>query len=403
MKNLLTTEMEKEIKVLHIITLFTVGGATENTLFTVAGLIKKGYKVDIITGSSKNDEGGMFKLAEELNVPVFTFRNLQRPISLVNDIKIIIDLYKHIKKNKYHIVHTHSAKAGVVGRIAAWLSKTPIIIHHNHGKPYHRFQSFWLRNSYKLIEKFASHFCDKIVSVTNTIVNEMSQDKIAPKEKFVVIRSGFDISMFKNYDFTKTSEIRKKYNVDEDDILIGKIARFSELKGHIFLLNAFEKVIKQKPNSKLILIGDGECKSTLMKFIDEKKLNDKIVFTGMIWPNEIPSIISILDVVVHTSLLEGLPRVFVQSLLMGKPVISFDLDGAAEVIEDGKNGYLVEPKNTEMLADRILDLIVNPSKAKSFGDYAKNNIREDFSIEAMVENNNKLYLELISKKLKSKN
>lgn len=390
--------MNTNKKVLHIITLFTVGGATENTLFTCGGLVKKGYRIDIITGSTKSDEGGMFKLADELNVPIYTFKNLQRPISPIRDLIVIFQLYRFIKKNKYMIVHTHSAKAGVVGRIAAWLAKTPIIIHHNHGKPYHRFQSNIIRFFYKLIEKFTSHFCDKIISVTHTIVKEMSDDKIAPQEKFVVIRSGFDISMFKNYNILNTIEIKNKYGINNNDVLIGKIARFSELKGHIYLLKAFEKVLKKKQNVKLVLIGDGDYKNVLIDLINEKKLNDKIIFTGLIWPNEIPSIISILDVVVHTSLLEGLPRVFVQSMLMGKPVISFDLDGASEVIENGKNGYLVEPKNVDMLADKILDLIFDINKAKEFGNYAKNNIKEDFSIEAMVENTDKLYKELINQK-----
>lgn len=381
-------------KVLHIITLFSVGGATENTIFTVAGLIKKGYKVDIVTGPNISAEGSMYEITEDLKIPVYTFPNLKRNISLFCDLYVIFQLYKFIKKNKYDIVHTHSSKAGVVGPIAAWLAKTPIIIHHNHANPYHRFQAWYIQKIYKSIEKFAALFCMKIVAVTHTIADEMAADNIAPREKFVVIRSGFDVGMFMNYD-SSNNKTKAKYGLSENDIIIGKIARLSVIKGHRYLLEAFTEICKKIPNIKLVLIGDGENKQKLVKYINKNNLVDKVIFTGLIPPDEMPSIISILDVVVHTALLEGLPRVFTQSMLMGKPVIAFDLDGAHEVIEDGKNGYLIEPMNIEMLAEKIIDLVSDLSKARKFGEYAKNNIKDDFSINAMVENNHKLYQSLL--------
>ncbi len=387
-------------KVLHIITLFSVGGATENTIFTVDGLIKKGYYVDIITGPHISSEGSMYSICKKLNIPVFTFKSLKRNISPFSDLLVIFQLYLFIRKNNYDIVHTHSSKAGVVGRIAAWLAKTPIIIHHNHAKPYHRFQNWFIRTLYKGIEKFASLFCDKIISVTHTIVDEMVKDKIAPREKFVVIRSGFNIENFKNFNSSNNYKIKNKYGLTNDDIVIGKIARLSVIKGHIYLLKAFEKMCEQIPHAKLLFVGDGENKSELQRFIDKKRLNDKIIFTGLIPTNEMPSVISLIDIVVHTALLEGLPRVFTQSLLMGKPIISFDLDGASEVIEDGKNGYLIEPMHIEMLTKKIIDLASNITKSKNFGSYGRNNIKDDFSIYAMVEKNHKLYQELLAKHVK---
>lgn len=383
-------------KVLHIITLFNVGGATENTIFTVAGLIEKGYHVEIITGSSSSVNGSMHEATKRLNIPVHTFPSLRRKISLLWDLLITFQLYRFIKKNQFDIVHTHSAKAGVVGRIAAWFARTPIIIHHNHGNPFHRFQNVFVHKLFKLIEKFASLFCVKIVSVTHTIVDEMVSNKIAPREKFRVIRSGFDVENFVNYDGSMDKSTRVRYGLTDSDIVIGKIARFSKLKGHIYLLKAFEKVSHRVSNAKLLLISDGEMKDELIRHIKEHNLESKVIFTGLVWPEEIPSIISILDIVVHTALLEGLPRVFAQSMLMGKPVIAFDLDGAHEVIVNGKNGYLIEPKNIDMLAEKIYDLASDLPKAKKFGEYAKNNIHDDFSIKAMVDNTDQLYKELIA-------
>ncbi|PIW70438.1 MAG: hypothetical protein COW08_01850 [Ignavibacteriales bacterium CG12_big_fil_rev_8_21_14_0_65_30_8] len=382
-------------KILHIITLFSIGGATENTIYTVDGLIKKGYDVDIITGPNISSEGSMYDVCKKLNIPVFTFKHLKRKISLFSDILVIFQLYLFIKKNKYDIVHTHSSKAGVVGRVAAWIAKTSIIIHHNHANPYHRFQNWFVRKFYKIIEKTAALLCDKIVSVTYTIVDEMVKDKIAPKEKFIVIRSGFDVGKFEKFNSTNNYKLKNRFGITDNDIVLGKIARLSVIKGHIYLLQAFEKISKQIPNVKLLLVGDGENKTKLLKFIDNKKLNDKIIFTGLIPTNEMPAVISLINIVVHTALLEGLPRVFTQAQLMGKPIISFDLDGAHEVIEDGKNGYLIKPLNIEMLTNKIIDLVSNINKAKDFSIYAKNNIKDDFSIGTMVEKNHKLYQELL--------
>ena len=228
----------------------------------------------------------------------------------------------------------------------------------------------------------------------------MVKDKIAPREKFVVIRSGFNIENFKNFDSSNNYKIKDKFGLTDNDIVIGKIARLSVIKGHIYLLQAFEKVCKQITNVKLLFVGDGENKSELLRFINKKRLNDKIIFTGLIPTNKMPSVISLIDIVVHTALLEGLPRVFTQSMLMGKPVISFDLDGANEVIENCKNGYLIEPINIEMLTEKIIDLASNITKSKKFGSYGKKNIKDDFSIFAMVEKNHKLYQELLKKHTK---
>ena len=387
----------KRYKVLHIITLFSVGGATENTVFTVKGLRDLGYEVDLATGPNISSEGSMYEYTKKNKIPVFTFQKLKRSISLINDFIIIYQLYRFIKTRNYDIVHTHSSKAGVVGRIAAWLAGTKLIIHHNHANPYHRFQSFSVRTTFKLVEKYSSLFCNKIFSVTHTIVDEMVTDKIAPRNKFEVVRSGFDIDKFRNYDNSKDYILKEKLGIKKNEIVLGMIARLSVIKGHIYLLKAFNEICKAKNNVKLVLIGNGENKENLLKYIDDNNLDDKVIFAGLIPPTEVPEYISIIDVVVHTALLEGLPRVFTQSMLMGKPVISFDLDGAHEVIEDGKNGYLIEPLNIGMLTEKILYLIQSQDKIIEFGNYAKNNIKDDFSIEAMVKNNHRLYQKLLDK------
>ncbi|MHB8929040.1 MAG: glycosyltransferase family 4 protein [Melioribacteraceae bacterium] len=386
---------KKSKKVLNIITLFSVGGATETVVSMAHGLILRGYEVHIATGPNIPTEGSMYEVTDRLNIPVFTFPKLMRKINLFNDVQIIFQLARFIKKNSYDIVHTHSSKAGVVGRIAAWLAGTPVRVHTIHGLPFHRYQTWYLRNLFKLIEMFTAMTCNKLIAVSHTIVDVMVKNKLARQNKFVVIRSGFEIKIFQNYDHD-IQTIRNKYNLDKNDIIIGKVARFSILKGHMYLLSAFEIVNKKMPNVKLLLIGNGELENKLKKTISEKHLEDKVIFTGLVQPEEIPSVISLLDILVHTSLLEGLARVLPQAIMMGKPVISFDLDGAHEVIKNGLNGYLIEPENIEMLADRIIELASDLEKAKKFGQYGKDFLGDEFSEEKMVKQVHDLYMELLS-------
>lgn len=385
---------QKKIKVLNIITLFSVGGATETVVSMAEGLNKKGYDVHIATGPNIPTEGSMYETANRLNIPVFTFDNLKRAINLVDDVKIILELSRFIKKNNYDIVHTHSSKAGVVGRLAAWLAGTKVRLHTIHGLPFHRYESWIVRNSFKLIEKFAALACTKLVAVTHTIVDVMVKNHLAPREKFVVIRSGFNIDEYINFN-QDISELRKKYNLDEDDIVIGKVSRFSILKGHKYLVNAFGAISKKCPKAKLLLIGNGEIENTLRDKVKQMDLSDRVIFTGLIPPEEIPAAISLLNILVHSSLLEGLARVLPQAIMMGKPVISFDLDGAHEVIKDGVNGYLIEPENEAMLAEKILDLATNPQKAIEFGRIGKQNLKDEFSTQKMVNQIHELYSTLL--------
>ncbi|OGU83784.1 MAG: hypothetical protein A2499_15220 [Stygiobacter sp. RIFOXYC12_FULL_38_8] len=384
----------KKIKVLNIITLFSVGGATETVVSMAEGLNKKGYDVHIATGPNIPTEGSMYETANRLNIPVYTFENLKRAINLIDDVRIILELARFIRKNNYDIVHTHSSKAGVVGRLAAWLAGTKVRLHTIHGLPFHRYESWFVRNSFKLIEKFAALTCTKLVAVTHTIVDVMVKNNLAPREKFAVIRSGFNIDEYINFN-QDVSALRKKYSLKDDEVVIGKVSRFSILKGHKYLVNAFCEISKKNPKTKLLLIGNGEIENSLREMVKQMNLTDRVIFTGLIQPEEIPSAIAVVDILVHTSLLEGLARVLPQAIMMEKPVISFDLDGAHEVIKDGVNGYLIEPENDAMLSDRILDLATNLEKAKEFGRIGKKNLSDEFSTQKMVNQIHELYTSLL--------
>lgn len=384
-----------EIKNLQIITLFSIGGATETVVSMAEGLKKAGMTVHIATGPHIISEGSMYESAEKLSIPVFTFKNLKREINILRDILIIYQLFRFIRKGKYQIVHTHSSKAGVVGRIAAWFARTPVILHTVHGLPFHRYQPNLKKKAFIWIEKFSSLFCHKIVAVTDTIVQTMLVYKIRTKDKYTMIRSSFDIESYKTNGEIEKNKTRHRFGIEKDDIIIGKLARLSELKGHKYLLEAFRNISPQIPKAKLLIVGNGELEYNLKRFVDENQLKDKVIFAGLVTPEEIPSIIAIMDIVVHTSLLEGLARVLPQSLMMEKPVISFDLDGAHEIIKDGVNGFLITPLDTEQLGERIVYLCNNSELIKEFGKKGKELLGDQFSSKKMVSDIFQLYQTLL--------
>lgn len=391
----------KPLKILNIITLFSIGGATETVVSMAEGLIKKGYDVHIATGPHIASEGSMYETAKEKNISVFTFKNLKRDINLLRDIKIIVELSNFIRKGKYDIVHTHSSKAGVVGRFAARLAGTPAIVHTVHGLPFHRYQPELKKRLFILIEKFSSLFCNKLVAVTDTIIETMLGYGIGKPEKYAMIRSAFDIDIYKTDGDEQKNRTKERFGIKDNDVVIGKIARLSPLKGHKYILNAFVEVSKKIPNAKLLIVGNGELEYELKRLVEQNNIKDNVIFTGLITPEEIPGIIGIMDVVVHTSLLEGLARVLPQSIMMEKPVISFDLDGAHEVIKNGETGFLIKPEDEKELAEKIIYLCKNPDIIIRFGKAGKEFIGDQFCSGKMVEQIEKLYLEFFNAELKN--
>ncbi len=397
MQNLQNRSQTKKLKILEIITLFSIGGATETVVSMAEGLIKKGYIVHVATGPNIISEGSMYETAKEKNIQVFTFKDLKRDINILRDFKIIIELAIFIHKGKYDIVHTHSSKAGVVGRIAGWFAGTPAVVHTVHGLPFHRYQPELKKRFFIFIEKFSNFFCNKLVAVTQTIIDTMLGYNIGNKNKYVMIRSAFDTEIYKPDGDDNKITIRRRFGIKENDLVVGKIARLSELKGHKYILNAFIQISKKIPNAKLLIVGNGELEYQLKRFVEQNNLKEKVIFSGLITPEEIPSIIEIMDILVHTSLLEGLARVLPQAIMMEKPIVSFDLDGAHEVIKNGANGFLIKPEDEAELAEKIIYLCNNPDLIISFGKFGKEFIGDQFSSSKMVEQIENLYQEFFNK------
>ncbi len=387
-------ESAQPIRVLHIITRMIVGGAQENTLLSVVGLdAMPEYDVTLLSGIDKGREGELLSQARE-TTNLIVLPEMGRSIDPFSDLAAFWKLYKLVKAGRYHIVHTHSSKAGVLGRLAAWLAGTPIIVHTLHSLVFHDYQPWIVNRAWWLTKKICAPVTDYFISVSAVISEKAIAAGIAKPEKFRTIYSGMELDWFLNAKFDG-DKVKREFDIPLDSPVVGKIARLFSLKGHDQLMDAAPEIVKRVPNVRFFLIGDG----TLLEHLQERArgygILDNFVFAGLIDRTRIPEMISAMDVVVHTSLREGLARVLPQALAMGKPCVSFDIDGAREVVINDHTGYLVEAFDSKGLADGIALLIEDPELRKQFGENGRLHVDPNFRAEKMVADISEVYQMLL--------
>jgi glycosyltransferase involved in cell wall biosynthesis len=382
--------------VLHIITRLIVGGAQENTLLSVEGLDRRPeYEVTLVTGVDNGPEGDLLERARRTTRLVIV-PELGRSINPLSDVAASYKLYRLIRTGRYHIVHTHSSKAGVLGRLAAKLAGTPIVVHTLHSLVFHDYQPWLVNRLWWAVKMLCAPLTDHFISVSSVISQKAIAAGIGRPEKFTTIYSGMELDWFLDSKVDPAA-VRREFGIPEDAPVVGKIARLFSLKGHDQLLDAAPEIVRRHPNVRFLLIGDGLLYEHLRSRAREAGILDNFVFAGLIPRERIPEMIAGMDVVVHTSLREGLARVLPQALAMGKPCVSFDLDGAPEVVIPGETGFLVKPGDVRELADAISELLANPQLRARMGEAGRHRVDPAFRAETMVEQIASVYQLLLSR------
>jgi glycosyltransferase involved in cell wall biosynthesis len=373
----------KPIRVLHVITRMIVGGAQENTLLSVEGLDKlPEYEVTLASGVDNGPEGELLTRARETTRLVI-IPELGRDISPAADLAAFWKLYRLIKRGRYHIVHTHSSKAGVLGRVAAKLAGTPLIVHTLHSLVFHEYQPWAVNKTWRAIKKICAPMTDHFISVSSVIVEKAIAAGVDRPEKFCTIYSGMELDWFLQAQVDGRA-VRREFGIPEGAPVVGKIARLFPLKGHDQLMDAAPEIVRRHPDVRFFLVGDGILYEHLRERARAAGILDNFVFAGLIDRERIPEMIAAMDVVVHTSLREGLARVLPQALAMGKPCVSFDIDGAPEVVIPEKTGYLVRPNDSAGLADSLSRLLADPDLRARMGEAGRRHVDPAFRAETMV-------------------
>lgn len=382
------------MRVAHIITRMIVGGAQENTLYNCLDLIEHhGDQVLLVTGPSSGPEGELLSKGRAGGLPVQQVDQLGRSIHAWRDLAALKQLRKIIHSFQPDVVHTHSAKGGFLGRAAAW-GRVPVVIHTVHGAPFHPYQSVLARQLFITLERWAAKRCHHMICVADAMTDLMVSARVAARDKFTTIYSGMDVEPFQNCHKLRGAA-RAELGYGESDIVVGKIARLFHLKGHDYLVQAAKLAVAQNRHVKFLLVGDGLLRSSLEQQIKQLGLEQNFHFAGLVAPERIPYFLSSMDMLVHTSLREGLARTLPQALIAGKPVISYDIDGAREVAIPGQTGYLLPPQSIEPLAGAIAELAGDSDLRQRLGQGGASRFTEQFRHQNMTSKIRELYLRFL--------
>jgi glycosyltransferase involved in cell wall biosynthesis len=372
------------MRIAHIITRMMIGGAQENTLHNCQDLIRLfGDEVLLITGPETGPEGDLLSRNVGTPVPTKYLPELRRAIHLWCDWQAYRAIQRTLRELRPDVVHTHSAKGGILGRLAAASLGIPAIIHTVHGAPFYPYQPFSARRFYQWCEWYAARRCHKLISVADAMTELMVSAHVAPREKFVTIYSGMEVEPFLAANEHR-HEMRKRLGYAEEHVVIGKIARLFHLKGHNDLIAAARTVSQLQPNVRFLLIGDGVLRDPLEQQIAAAGLTSHFHFAGLVDPGEIPKYLGAMDILVHTSLREGLARALPQALIAGKPVVSYNIDGAREVCRDGTTGLLVPPRDIGQLIVALEQLVSDPILRGRLGAAGRQRFTEQFRHENMT-------------------
>ena len=380
--------MKSKIKILHVITHLPIGGAQDNTLYTVELLDKEKYDISLCC----NLDGELVERAKKIEaVKLFDIPFLCREVSPYRDIRAFLSLYKLFKKEDFTIIHTHSSKAGLLARLAAVLNKTPIVIHTIHGFAFNDFMNIFKKNFFIYLEKLLAKWTDVLITVSNLNKKKIIDLNIAQENKIKNIYSGIDLNLFTN---KRNNDFRKELNLENNHILLGSVGRLSDQKDPITMIEAFGIISKPFPNAHLALVGDGELKGKILEKIDQLKLDGKVHLTGN--KNNPWSVYHSMDLFIMSSIYEGLGRSITEALSCGVPVVCTDVEGVPEIVRDNITGILVPPKDANKLADGIIRTLNDMETAKKMAEEGRRFVKDNFDVNKMVNDIDSLYNTLTS-------
>jgi glycosyltransferase involved in cell wall biosynthesis len=385
------------MRVTHVITRLVVGGAQENTLTTVLGLQQApGIDVALISGPTTGQEGSLEPAVRKAGLNFHLVRGLVRPVHPLKDLIALRQLTRLLRSQAPDIVHTHSGKAGVLGRLAAHQAGVPIVIHHIHGPSFGPFQGALANSIFRSAEQYVGRFTTHFVCSANAMTRLYLAAGIGSPNLYTRVFSGFDLEPFRAA--TPAPALRAELGLKPDHFVIGKLARLAPLKGHDNLLDALQRILSKCPHARLLFVGGGQRREQIESRATAMGLGGKVVFTGLVTPESVPRYIGIMDCLAHLSSREALSRALPQALAAGKPVVAYDFDGADEVCLDGETGFLVRMGDVATASSRLLQLAGDPELRTRLGQRGRAFVLDNFSSATLVNTLLKLYRRLASEK-----
>lgn len=385
------------VKVLHIITRMEQGGAPWVVLNLIKRLDPLRYQSVLISGYANDPSKDLIPKAREMGIEVETVHHLVREVSLRKDFLSLCSLVSIIKKNGCEIVHTHTSKAGILGRLAAWFCGVKVVVHSTHGTIFRGYFKPALLRLFVLIEKLTAKVTDRIICLSRKEIDEYLEKKIGKREQFTAIYNGLDLSTFE----TKSKdlkEIRERLDIRDTDYVGATIGRLTKVKGQRYLIEALPLIKKEIPNIVLLIAGDGEDSESLKNLALVSDVSSCVRFLGH--REDIADILACVDCFYLSSLNEGFGMVLLEAMAMRKPIIATEVGGIPEVVVNGVTGILIPPADPIAIALATLELYRDPSLRERMGLAGYSRLKSTFGIDNHVRSTEILYEDLLKEKRK---
>ena len=382
--------MQRKRRILHVITLLELGGAQQNTLFCTAHHDRERFEVGLLAG-----RGGMLD-DDAQGIPDARVRLvpwLRHSISPFWDLLALFRLRAHLREAQVDLVHTHSSKAGILGRLAAWWAGVPAVVHTVHGWSFNDMQGVLQRRAYIALERLAAKFTDRILVVAEAHRDCGLRHGIGTPEQYAVLRSGIDVQAFSTRRRPR-DVVRRELGFNGEHTVVGTIACLKPQKAPLDFVRAAAAAHAQNEMLRFFIAGDGRLQPQVESEIHDRGMQGIIVTLG--WRDDVADLLHASDVFLLTSLFEGLPRVVLQAMAAGVPVVATAVDGTPEVVEDGVTGLLTPPGDPVAAAERVLRMASDAELRTRCVDEARRRLTGEFDIHGMVQELDRLYAELLS-------
>jgi glycosyltransferase involved in cell wall biosynthesis len=390
----MTRTLDNRTTVLHVITRMVKGGAQENTLATVLRVDPKRYRSLLVTGPSEGPEGSLMERARAMGADITLVPSLVREVSPLDDIRATQALFRLMRHERPAIVHTHTSKAGIVGRIAARRAGVPAVVHTPHGHVFHDYFGSVKTRVFISVERYCARFAVRIVMLTENERREHIELKIAPPDRFVTIHSGVDFGGYVASPPPRGA-LREPLCLGATARIIGTVGRLVPIKGQTHLIAAMPQIVRQVPDAHLALVGSGPLLAELQEQARSLKVEHRVHFAG--FRDDVAECMADMDLFALPSLNEGMGRVLVEAMALRLPVVASSVSGIRDLVIPEENGLLVPAGDANALAAAVIRIMNDRELAARFGAAGFARVVPDYSMDRMLDRIERLYMELIER------
>lgn len=382
------------VRVLRVIARLNIGGPALHATLLTERLDPARYDSLLVAGVEEPSEGNYLALRGRSLERLMVLPALGREIRGGPDLVALVQLTRLIRRVRPQVVHTHTAKAGTLGRLAARLARVPVIVHTYHGHVFHGYFPPARTRLFLAIERGLAKWTDRLLTVSETVRSELLRLGIGAPEKLVVVPLGLDLEPFTGTE-TLRGQLRGELGLGEEALLVGIVARLVPIKAHEVFLEAAAQVARRLPQSRFLVVGDGARRAELETLAGRLGLDDRVRFLG--WRRDLDRIYADLDVVALTSRNEGSPVSLIEAMAAGRPVVATRVGGVPDLVEDGVTGWLVPPGDPEALAEAMAALLADPDRRQAMGQAGRKRVIPAFSAERLLQDMDRLYTALLSR------